>query len=120
RRPPESSPPRRRSAVRRAMSARWSSRYFRRRSGSQPRSLLASGARSHRSRRCQIIESSLHATAPVRRAGELEAHLDACQSAAKHEIVEIAQVADAENAAGELPQARTPRHIEGLEDDLPQ
>src|SRR5262245_58147361 len=57
-----------------------------------------------------------HAAGTVRDILERQAHLDAAQRPAQHEIVEPAQVADPEHAARELAQARAERQVEARED----
>src|SRR3954470_1968753 len=68
----------------------------------------------------QMLERGEHAALLVRHAGEREAHLDARQRPGEREIVEVAQVPDAENLAGETPQARPERHVVRLEDRAPE
>src|SRR5258706_1049863 len=48
-------------------------------------------------------------------AGEQEAHLDSGESAHQRQIVEVAEVSDAEHLAGKLAQAGAQRHVEGVE-----
>ena len=49
--------------------------------------------------------------------GEGEAHFDARDCAHEHEVVEVAEVADAEDAAFQLAEALAERHVEVFEDD---
>src|SRR5438445_11627207 len=66
---------------------------------------LARGAR-------QIVEGREHAALLEGHARELEAELDARKRAHEHQVVEIAQVADAEDLAREPGQALPERHVE--------
>ena len=49
-----------------------------------------------------------------------EAHLHRPQRARQHQIVEVAEMADAEYAALELAEAVAERHVEALQDHAPQ
>src|SRR5579885_2004933 len=67
---------------------------------------------------CQIdkaVERSRHAPTLERNAGEIEAHLDAAERRHEHQIVEVAEVADAEGKALQLSQAGSERHVEAFE-----
>ena len=46
-----------------------------------------------------------------------QAHLNAAERAAKHQIIEVAQVTDAEDAAGNLSESGPKREIVMLKDD---
>src|SRR6185437_5377777 len=50
--------------------------------------------------------------------GQLEAHLDPAQRAGQGQVVEVAQVPDAEHATREPAEAGAEGHIELAEDDL--
>src|SRR5262245_46098606 len=56
----------------------------------------------------------------MRDAGKTKAHLDAAKRPDEHEVVEAAEMADAEHTARELRQADAERHVEVLEDDAAQ
>src|SRR3954467_3357971 len=56
----------------------------------------------------------------VRDAARLEADLDAGERSGDHEVVKIAEVADAEHRVGERPEAVAERHVAALEDLGPQ
>src|SRR5688572_20395125 len=66
----------------------------------------------------EIRHGRLDPFLPHRHPGEPEPHLDACEGAHQHEIVEIAQVADTEHLAAELGEPGAKRQVEGLEDHL--
>src|SRR5688572_24468788 len=66
----------------------------------------------------KIRHGRLHAVFLHRNAGQRKAHFDPCEAAEQGEIVEVAQVADAEYLAGELAQPRAERHVEGLQGQL--
>src|SRR5581483_10620995 len=80
---------------------------------------LARGGRAFRALR-QMIERREHAALLVRHRRQLQAHLDAGERAGEREIVEVAEVADAEHLAGEPSEPRAERHVVGVEDDLAQ
>src|SRR5258708_19903225 len=52
----------------------------------------------------------------MRHPGDTQPHLDAAQRAGEHEVVEIAEMADAEDLVGEPAEAGAERHVETLED----
>src|SRR5437762_10401138 len=54
----------------------------------------------------------------MRHARQLESHLHTAQSAREHEIVEVAEVADAEDLVLQAPETGAQRHIEMIEHDL--
>src|SRR6266851_4103353 len=66
----------------------------------------------------QVIEPCLDAALLVRNLRECKTHLHAAQCAGQHEIVEIAQMANAENFSLQPSQAVPERHIELIEDHL--
>ena len=66
----------------------------------------------------QVGEGGLHAAGLVRHLGEAEGHLDAAQRAHQHQVVEVAEMADAEDLAGDLGQALAERHVEVLQRHL--
>ena len=66
----------------------------------------------------QMLHRGLDAVAVELQPGETQAHLDAGERAHQREIVEVAEVADAEHPALEPAQAGAERHVEALEDDL--
>src|SRR5690242_2926397 len=66
----------------------------------------------------QVLHRRLYTFPFHLHAGELETHLHAGQRAHQREIVEIAEVADAEHLAGELAEAGAERHVERIEDRL--
>ncbi len=49
----------------------------------------------------EVVERGVDAAAPMRHAGDAQPHLDAAQRAGEHEVVEIAEMADAEDLVGE-------------------
>ena len=55
-----------------------------------------------------------------RHAGEREPHLDAAQRAHQHQLVEVAEVTDAERASLQPAEAGAERQVEALEDDRPE
>ena len=71
-------------------------------------------------RRRKRFHRSLHATGFVGHTCEPETHLDAAERSRQHQIVERSQMSDAEDAPGELAEPCPERHVEMLEDDLPQ
>ena len=56
----------------------------------------------------------------VRYAGAVQPHLDPAQRAAQHQVVEMAEMADAEDLALQPAEAGAERHVEAVEDDLAQ
>src|SRR5258708_35984076 len=54
----------------------------------------------------------------MRDLGKIERHLDAGEGAHQHQIVEMTEVADAEDLALELRQSRAERHVEMLQDHV--
>src|SRR5690348_12383172 len=66
----------------------------------------------------KILRCCRYAILPMRYAQETQAHLDPGQRTRQHQVVEAAEMADAEDLAGELAQARTQRHVESIEHDL--
>src|SRR5579871_1121632 len=64
----------------------------------------------------QRIESGQHAAFLVRDAGEAQAHFDAAKRACQCQVIERAEMADAEYLSGKLGEAGTKGHIEVLED----
>src|SRR5213078_2252915 len=73
-------------------------------------------ARQLRRRRLrEIVHRRLRPALAMRNRGERKPHLHARERAAEHEIVQIAQVADAEDLAGDLAQALAQRHVEAVE-----
>src|SRR5579863_2011418 len=68
----------------------------------------------------QVIEPGLDAALFVRNLGERKTHLHAAQCSGQHEIVEIAQMANAKNFSVHLSQAVAERHVELLEDQFAQ
>ena len=105
---------------------------LRRGGGRPPRRLPAetrrrrSGAALHswlvapRARRgvAEIGEGGLHAARLVRHLGEAERHLDAGQRAHQHQVVEVAEMADAEHLARDLAEALAERQVEVLQRHL--
>src|SRR5262245_6492195 len=81
---------------------------------------LSDFARRRLRRAGQILHRGLHAFLLHRHAGEAEAHLHAGERAHQREIVEVAEMADAEHLAAQLGEAGAERHVERLEDDLAQ
>src|SRR5579859_1490093 len=67
----------------------------------------------------QIIEGSGYAGLEYGDIGQLQAHLHAAQGSGQGEIVEIAEMTDAKHLALQFAQARTKRHVESFENDLP-
>src|SRR5438094_9401374 len=67
---------------------------------------------------CQVVEGGGDAAFLMRHAGQLESHLDAAQSTGEHEIVEVAEVTDAEDLILQTPQTGAERHIEMIEHNL--
>ena len=65
----------------------------------------------------EVIHRRLDASALVRHAGQRQAHLDAAERAGQHEVVEIAQVADAEDLVLHLAETGAEREVEALQDD---
>ena len=70
--------------------------------------------------RRQRFHRSLHATGFVGHTCEPETHLDAAERSRQHQVVERSQMADAEDAPGQLSESCSERHVEMLEDDLSQ
>src|SRR6266542_2423053 len=68
----------------------------------------------------EVVERGGYAALLERDAGEREAHLDTGERARQHEVVEVAEVADPERLALQLAEAGAERHVEALEDGLPQ
>src|SRR5437868_4870220 len=66
----------------------------------------------------QIVHRGVNAALLHRHAGEREPHFNAGQRAHEHEIVEVAEMADAEHLAAELRQPGAKREIECIEDCL--
>src|SRR5437773_9022876 len=60
----------------------------------------------------------VHSAAIERHAADREAHLDAAERTGQHEVVEVAEVSDAEDAALDLAEAHPERHVEALENGL--
>src|SRR4051812_45161674 len=68
----------------------------------------------------KILHRRLHAALLVRHARDGEPHLHAGQRAGESEVVEVAQVADAEDLALQLGQPHPERHVEMREDLVAQ
>src|SRR5215211_664663 len=68
----------------------------------------------------EVHHGGLEPARSVRDAARLEADLDAGKRAGDHEVVKIAEVADAEHRVGERPEAVAERHVAALEDLGPQ
>src|SRR6266851_3382187 len=83
----------------------WCCRCCRKSGGGAVPFRLARGAR-------QVLEGREHAAFLERHAGELETHLDARERSHEHQVVEVAEVADAEDLSRELAQALAERHVE--------
>src|SRR5436190_6448950 len=66
----------------------------------------------------EILHGGLHALLFHRNCSQRKAHFDAGKRAHQHEIVEVAEVADAEHLAAELGEPRAERQIERVEDHL--
>jgi hypothetical protein len=56
----------------------------------------------------------------VRNARQPETHFDTAERARQRKVVERSKVTDAENPPGELSETCSERHVELLEDDLPE
>src|SRR5688572_7342336 len=56
----------------------------------------------------------------VRDAREAEPHLDAAERSHQHEVVEVAEMADAKNLLRQLAEPGAERHVEFFEDHLAQ
>src|SRR5690242_5784210 len=54
----------------------------------------------------------------MRHAGKCQSHFDAGKRAEQRQVVEVAEVTDAEHATGELRQSSAERHVEALEYQL--
>src|ERR1051325_302034 len=63
------------------------------------------------------LERGEHAARSVRHVRQLQAHLDSAERAGQCQVVEIAEMADAEDLSLQLAEARAERHVEGK--DLP-
>src|SRR4029077_892099 len=68
--------------------------------------------------RAEKLEGRRDTAGAVRNAGAVEAHLDPAQRAAQHQIVEMAEMADAEDPALHLAEPGAERHVETVEDDV--
>ena len=66
----------------------------------------------------EILQRGGDAAAGERHAGRREPHLDAAERAGEHEVVEVAEMADAEDLAFQLAEPRAERHVEPFEHDL--
>src|SRR3984893_9954662 len=64
------------------------------------------------------IHCGEHTALLMRDLGNIERHLDTGESAHQHQIVEMTEMADAEDPALELRQARAERHVEVLQDHV--
>src|SRR5437667_1592133 len=83
--------------------------------------ITLSRARQLRRRRFrEIVHRRLRSTFAMRDGGKSEPHFHAGERAAEHEIVEVTQMTDAEDLAGDLAQALAQRHVEAVEHDLPE
>ncbi len=63
----------------------------------------------------QIIESGVNPALLVRYAKQFETHLDAAERSRQHQVVEVAEVADAESFAREPSEPCAERHVELFE-----
>src|SRR5947209_20250813 len=70
--------------------------------------------------RGEVIERGCDAAARERNARRRQAHLDAAQRARQHQIVEVAEMADAEDFSLQSSEPGAERHGEALEDDRSQ
>src|SRR5215813_11920781 len=68
----------------------------------------------------QTAESGCDSARFVRDARQLQAHLNAAQSSGQHQVVEAAQVSNAEDPAREFGESCTERHIKILQNDFAQ
>ena len=68
----------------------------------------------------KIIDRGLGTATGMRHARALQPHFDAAQCTDQREIVEVAKVADAKHAPGELGQPGAQRHVEVFKDDASQ
>src|SRR5512146_1848917 len=68
----------------------------------------------------KIFHCRSNAAALVRHAGQSESHLDAAQGSAEHEIVEVAEMADAEHLVRDFAEPAAERQVEMIEHDLAQ
>src|SRR5207247_11389115 len=66
----------------------------------------------------KIFHRRANAFPLYRNAGKRQAHFHAGQRAHQGEVVEVAEMPDAEHLAAELAQSGAERHVEGLENDL--
>src|SRR6185312_16101605 len=64
-----------------------------------------------RRRRLEVVERGAYAARAVRDLRRREPHLHAAQRAAQHEVVEPAEMPDAEHLAGELAEPLPERHV---------
>src|SRR5260370_40263969 len=69
--------------------------------------------------RAEERDGSSDAAGAVRNSGTVQSHLDPCQGAAQHQIVEMPEVADAEHLAAQFAETGAERHVKALENDLP-
>ena len=68
----------------------------------------------------EVIQRGIDAALVKRYPGSRQAHLDPAQRAGQHQVIKIAEMADAKNAALDFCQASTERHIESLQDQIAQ
>src|SRR5581483_11320009 len=68
----------------------------------------------------EIVERRRDAALLERHLVDRQTHLDARQRAGKHQVVEVAEMADAEHLALHLAEALAERHVEALQDGLAQ
>src|SRR5260370_3515324 len=66
----------------------------------------------------EYIHCGEHAALLMRDLGKIKRHLDTGESAHQHQIVEMTEMADAEDLALELRQSRPERHVEMLQDHV--
>ena len=79
------------------------------------RDFAPGGDRHDRPAPRQIVERGGNAILVVRHAGQAQAHFDAAESAGKHKLVEITEMANTENLARDFAETIAERHVEILE-----
>src|SRR5260370_15781232 len=68
--------------------------------------------------RAEERDGSSDAAGAVRNSGTVQSHLDPCQGAAQHQIVEMPEVADAEHLAAQFAETRSEEHTSELQSHL--
>src|ERR1035438_2709932 len=90
------------------------------RAPSPPAAASDSAEASLLSRLGQIIERGANAALAMADAGEFQSHLDSRQRAGQHQIVEIAQMSDANDLARQFSEPRSQRHIKVVQHHCPE